>query len=154
MFHIGGRQVLTGPAAQHAGHLRHFLRTLQDDGIHTVGIECIKPYFTDGGGPGPARTAQTPGTAPGENRQEVLVGAPDERISPGAMHMPEKNSHGCRTFRRVDSEVTPLMSRSTASTSCSGATDDRQGCPATGHSVARLSLQGAVWSPRISSGTP
>ena len=154
VLEVHGGKVHARAAAECPGNRCDFLGPLQDYGVHTVRIKAFQVHFLRGGRPLTAASPQTPRAAVGRFREQVLMLAPDECLHPSAVDVPHQDPHGFQTFRRVDKEDTPPRSLSTASTTCSGDTELRQGCPGTGQTRARVFLQAASWSPSSSRGTP
>ena len=66
-------------------------------------------HLPHGSGPVPARPAQSPGTAVGQYRQQVLVPAADEGVRPRSVHVPEQDSHCLRTFLRCAERGDPAQ---------------------------------------------
>ncbi|MNI44467.1 hypothetical protein D3C73_988430 [compost metagenome] len=154
VLQVDSRKVHARAAAERSGHCRDFLGPLQDHCVHAPRIEALQVHFLRGGRPLTATSPQAPGAAVGRCWKQVLMPTADECFHPSAVDVPHQDPHGFQTFRRVDSEDTPPRSLSTASTTCSGVTELRQGCPGTGQTRARVFLQAASWSPNSSRGTP
>src|SRR6266545_4622032 len=77
-------------------------------------------------------------------RQQVRVPAVDERGGPRAVHMPEQDPH---VLTPAAGAAALPVSWSTALSTSAAVTEVRQGWPGTGQTSARLSRQGAAWSP-------
>ena len=93
-----------------------------------------------------AETAEAVGVPTRGDRQEVVVAALDEGRRPRAVDVPEQDPHAATTFS--------MRTFSTAATTSAAPTDERQGCPGTGHTRARVPRQAASWSPSSTVGTP
>lgn len=144
VFEIDGRQVGTGLNAQPLANEIEIAWPLQNDDVEGDSREFGRHKLHRGGRPVPRpRTAKPVAGAVVHDRNVVPMRSLHERRRVRAVDMPQKYVHEANSIARRPT------SDSIASTTASGVTSARQGCPSMGQTCARQFAHGAAWSPSI-----